>query len=160
MLRDGELIEQGDALNDVVLHKLKVARLFSFETYIDGVFVNSQRSDGMIISTPTGSTAYALSGGGPIVHPGLKAILMVPICPHTLSFRPIIVQDSSTIELVISASHESHLQLTCDGQEPLSLMARDTVRIKRHTQCVNLIHPVDYDYYSALRLKLNWGQEL
>ncbi len=146
------------AFNDVVLHKWNIARMIEFETYVDGQYVNDQRSDGLIVSTPTGSTAYALSGGGPLMHPSLNAIVMVPICPHTLSNRPIVVDGDSEIEIRLNKAHAEDVQITCDGQATLPLMPGESVRIRKSESQVRLIHPEGYDYYSILRAKLGWGE--
>jgi len=111
------------ALNEIVVHKHNIARLIHFETYIDSRLVNSQRSDGLIVATPTGSTAYALSGGGPILHPNLDAIVLVPICPHTLSSRPLVIDSDSRIEIIIRDPHNNGAELTGDGQDPVTLSA-------------------------------------
>ena len=163
VLRDGESITRVDALNDVVAHKWNTARLIQLETYIDERLVHSQYSDGLIVSTPTGSTAYALAGGGPIIHPGLDAIVLVPICPHTLSNRPIVVRGDSRIEVVMrSAGAQPEAQLTCDGQTILELLPGDRISIRRNEHRLRLIHPSGYDYYATLRTKLhwNWGKGL
>ncbi|MCP4041774.1 MAG: NAD(+) kinase, partial [Gammaproteobacteria bacterium] len=160
IIRAQEEILRGRALNDVVVHKWNLARLVEYDTYVDGVFVNTQRSDGLIISTPTGSTAYALSGGGPILHPALNAMVLVPICPHTLSNRPIVVSDDSRIEVEINRERETIAQLTCDGQTTLELQAGDRIIVGREEQPIRLIHPADHDYYATLRTKLYWGREL
>ena len=157
VLRDGKTILSSDALNDIVLHKWEIARMIEFQTRIDDQHVHTQRSDGMIIATPTGSTAYALSGGGPIVHPQVAAILIVPICPHTLSNRPIVVQASSTIEIVITHGGESEGQLTCDGQIHARLNSGDIVRINASPHHLKLLHPENYDYFEILRAKLGWA---
>ena len=150
----------GVALNEVVTHKSSMARLVEFETYIDGHLVNRQRSDGLIVATPTGSTAYALSGGGPIVHPSLDAIVLVPICPHTLSSRPVVVGGGSVVEVVLGDDAESSVQLSCDGQTTVQLAAGDRISItKRHPE-LRLIHPVGHEYYATLRTKLHWGKGL
>ena len=154
--RDGELIEVSDAFNDVVVHKWNIARMIELETYVNGSFVSTERSDGLIISTPTGSTAYALSGGGPILHPNLNAILLVPICPHTLSHRPLVVDGDSTIEVIICGSNQEHVHVTCDGQVNFDIQASDRVVVKKGRQ-VRLIHPNGYDHYEVLRTKLRWG---
>jgi NAD+ kinase len=146
------------AFNDVVLHKWNIARMIEFESYVDGQLVNDQRSDGLIVSTPTGSTAYALSGGGPLLHPSLNAIVMVPICPHTLSNRPIVVDGDSEIEIRLNLAHAEDVQITCDGQSTLPLMPGESVRIRKAEHPVRLIHPEGYDYYSILRAKLGWGK--
>lgn len=145
------------ALNDVVIHKWNTARMIEFETYIDGVFVNAQRSDGLIVATPTGSTAYALSGGGPLVDPALDAILLVPICPHDLSNRPLVVPGSRRIEVLVRGQDVGHVQVTCDGQTDLRIAAGDRVLIDRHPDPVHLLHPKGHDHYEILRAKLHWG---
>ncbi|MEJ1354232.1 MAG: NAD(+) kinase [Candidatus Sedimenticola sp. (ex Thyasira tokunagai)] len=145
------------ALNDVVIHKWNSARMIEFEVYIDGSFVDAQRSDGVIISTPTGSTAYALSGGGPLLHPSLNAIALVPICPHTLSNRPIVVSGDSTIEVRVSPNIDTdHFRVTSDGQTCLPLKSRE-VTIRKHPHLVRLLHPHDHDHFNILRAKLGWG---
>ena len=146
------------AFNDVVLHKWSIARMIEFETYVDGQLVNDQRSDGLIVSTPTGSTAYALSGGGPLLHPTLNAIVMVPICPHTLSNRPLVVDGDSEIEIRLNLAQTEDVHITCDGQSSLPLMPGESVRIRKADYQVRLIHPEGYDYYSILRAKLGWGE--
>lgn len=145
------------ALNDVVVHKWNTARMIEFETYIDGVFVNTQRSDGLIISTPTGSTAYALSGGGPLIHPALDVLVLVPICPHTLSNRPLVVSGSSRIELRVLGFDQGHVQITCDGQTNLALRPQARVFVERTPYPARLLHPGGHDYYKILRAKLGWG---
>ena len=147
------------ALNDVVLHKWNTARLIEFETFIDGRFVNSQRSDGLVVSTPTGSTAYALSGGGPLVQPGLDALVLVPLCPHTLSNRPLVVAGSSVIDIRVCGRTEAeHLRVTCDGQDTLPMRRDEPVRIRKHTRAIRLIHPTGHDHFELLRAKLGWSE--
>ncbi|MCY4221020.1 MAG: NAD(+) kinase [Thiotrichales bacterium] len=148
----------GTALNEAATHKSSMARLVEFETYIDHHFVNRQRSDGLIVATPTGSTAYALSGGGPIVHPALDAIVLVPICPHTLSSRPVVVGGGSVVEVVLGDEAESSVQLSCDGESTLQLGAGDRISIAKHRPALRLIHPVGHEYYATLRTKLHWGK--
>ncbi|MDH5360000.1 MAG: NAD(+) kinase [Gammaproteobacteria bacterium] len=155
ILRNGEHISESYAFNDVVMHKWDIARMIEIDTYIDGAFVHTIRADGLIVSTPTGSTAYALSGGGPILQSNLDAVVLVPICPHTMSNRPIVVSANSRIEVVVS-SH-SQAQVTCDGQINLGLVAEDRVVIQKHPNAVRLLHPATYDYFDILRAKLNWG---
>jgi NAD+ kinase len=145
------------ALNDVVIHKWNTARMIEFETYIDGVFVNAQRSDGIIVSSPTGSTAYALSGGGPLLHPGLDALLLVPICPHTMSNRPLVVGGESQIEIRVCGFDHGHVHMTCDGQTSLPLEPQARVCIEKTPRPVRILHPKGYDYYKILRAKLGWG---
>ena len=160
IMRGGERVIAEDALNDVVVHKWNIARLIEFETYVDARLVNSQRSDGLIVSTPTGSTAYALSGGGPVLCPTLEAVVLVPICPHTLSSRPIVVDAGSRIEIVMGKGAPAEAQLTCDGQTTLELEPGDRICIRKRDGYLNLIHPASYDYYATLRTKLHWGKEL
>jgi NAD+ kinase len=147
----------GRALNDVVIHKWNTVRMIEFETYIDGRFVNAQRSDGLIVSTPTGSTAYALSGGGPLIHPSLDALLLVPICPHTLSNRPLVVPGDSRIELRLRNVDPEQVRLTCDGQLDLPLTGDDPIFIERSRARIRLLHPRGHDHYRILRAKLGWG---
>ena len=155
-----ERVFSGSALNEAVTHKSSMARLVEFETYIDGHLVNSQRSDGLIVATPTGSTAYALSGGGPILHPSLDAIVLVPICPHTLSSRPVVVGGGSVVEVVLGDDSESSVQLSCDGQTTVELAAGDRISIRKRHPDLHLIHPAGHEYYATLRAKLHWGKGL
>jgi len=156
----GTTVGAGSALNDVVLYSGHIARMIEFEAFIDDQFVFSLRSDGIIVSTPTGSTAYSLSGGGPIVSPCLEAVVLVPMHPHTLSSRPIVVPSHSTIRLKVSEKSELTPRLSCDGQTHFSLTAGDEILIKRLKDELVLLHPPGYDYYNVLRQKLNWGQPL
>lgn len=155
--REGEYIHQGSAFNDIVLFGGSLARMMEFEVYINEDFVLRQLSDGFIVATPTGSTAYALSGGGPILYPTLKAISLVPMLPHMLTSRPIVVEESSRIELRISHNNETPPKLSCDGQIHFDLQAGDRVHIEKYLQPLTLIHPLHYDYYSVLRQKLGWN---
>lgn len=156
--RNGEPVDDSAALNDVTIHKKDIARMIELDTWINGHFLNTNRSDGLIIATPTGSTAYALSGGGPILHPGLEAFTLVPICPHTLSYRPIVINDDAIIEIVI---HEGTLQaqISCDGQVNLTLDPGDRIRVRRHDHSLRLIHPPGHDYFDILRRKLRWSEQ-
>lgn len=158
--RGGKVIGSGDALNDVVLHPGKSVRMMEFELYIDDQFVYSQRSDGLIVSTPTGSTAYALSGGGPIMHPNLDAIVLVPMNPHTLTSRPIVVGGNSDIEIRVGSRNELHPLVTCDGQNDLQSEPGDIIRIHKKAQPIQLIHPVGHNFYETCRSKLGWGSRL
>ncbi len=144
-------------MNDVVVHKWDVSRMIEFETQIDGQFLHTMRSDGMVVATPTGSTAYALSGGGPILEPHLNAIVLVPICPHTLTNRPIVVDGTSEIEILLYDHGSANAQLTCDGQIDFSLVYGDRVRVRRHEPPIRILHPYNYDYFKILRTKLHWG---
>lgn len=158
--RGGEMIGQGDALNDVVLHPGKSTRMIEFELYIDGQFVCSQRADGLIVATPTGSTAYSLSAGGPIMHPKLDAIVVVPMYPHTLSSRPIVVSGDSTLSILVSPNMTIYPQVSCDGQNHFTCAPGDTVTIQKKPHKLRLIHPLDHNYYEICRTKLGWGSRL
>jgi NAD+ kinase len=145
------------ALNDVVIHKWNTARMIEFETYIDGVFVNAQRSDGIIIATPTGSTAYALSGGGPLIHPALDLMVLVSICPHTLSNRPLVVSGDSRIEIRVCGFDHGNVHVTCDGQTDLTPRPHARILVQKHSTPVRLLHPEGHDHFAILRAKLGWG---
>ena len=153
VVRDGQLLHTNFALNDVVIKS--ALRLIELEVTIDHKFVHKQRADGLIISTPTGTTAYALSAGGQILHPNLQAISLVPICPHTLSNRPIAVHSDSLIEVTLMQFDEAHLSF--DGQFQVALEVGDKIIVNRAKQTVSLLHPSDYCYFDMLRNKLNWG---
>lgn len=158
IVRDDEVVHTFTPFNDVVLHKGGLARLIEFETYIDGEFVSGTRADGIIVATPTGSTAYALSAGGPILHPTLPAIILVPICPHTLSNRPIAINSDSEIELVLTDNQTA--QVTFDGQSTFAVRLHDRIRVRRSETPVTLIHPSNRNHYEVLRMKLHWGKKL
>jgi NAD+ kinase len=161
VVRDGRDVFQASALNEVVVHKWHIARLIQFETMINGRLVNTQRSDGLIVATPTGSTAYSLSGGGPILHPGLDAMVLVPICPHTLSSRPLVVSADSEFEIRMHHSGEQpEAQLTCDGQTTMELSPADCIIISQKERRLRLVHPRGHDYFATLRAKLHWAREL
>jgi NAD+ kinase len=160
VIRDGQIISQADAFNDVVVHIRDVARMIEFETYINGQFVNYQRSDGLVVSTPTGSTAYALSSGGPLLHATLDAMVLVPICPHTLTNRPLVINADSKVEIIIGESKQSTSQVTFDGQTAFDVKPGDKIVIEKKKNTINLIHPSAYDYYEILRAKLHWSEQL
>jgi len=160
VFRGDQSIGSSNAVNDVVLYPGEIARMIQFELYMDRQFVYSQRSDGLIISTPTGSTAYSLSGGGPILSPQTDTIVLVPMCPHTLTSRPIAVNKQKVIDIVISESNPHNPQLSCDGQVIISLQPGDRIQIKQYPIEMRLVHPLDYDYFEVLRTKLGWGQKL
>ena len=160
VVRDGKQVITGDALNDVVLHPGRYIRMIEFELYIDGQFVYRQSSDGLIVSTPTGSTAYALSGGGPLMYPSMEAIVLVPLNPHTLSSRPIVVSGDSQITLVIGKEMNTSLNITCDGQASELVQAQDEIHITKKPTRLELIHPTDHNYYETCRTKLGWGRRL
>jgi len=157
VIHGGHVASETDALNDVVIHKREVARMIEVDAFLDGRFLNAYRADGLIISTPTGSTAYALAGGGPIIHPGLEAVVLVPICPHTLTHRPIVVKADSVIEVVLNAANTTQTQITCDGQVSLAIEPGDRIVIRKKDRKVRLIHPISHDYFELLRAKLRWG---
>ncbi|MCW8933040.1 MAG: NAD(+) kinase [Gammaproteobacteria bacterium] len=158
--RDGDYFGGGNAFNDVVVHKTDVARMIEIETYIDNKFMHSMHADGLIISTPTGSTAYSLSGGGPILYPSLNVIELVPICPHTMSNRPVVISGESEIDIVISDQLSTQAQVTYDGQINFNLLPGDHVKIMRHPKHITILHPKNYDYFEILRAKLRWGEKL
>jgi len=156
--RNNKVIFCAEALNDVVVHVRDVARMIEFETYINQHFVNHQRADGLIVSTPTGSTAYALSNGGPILHADLNAITLVPICPHTLSSRPIVVKDNSEIEVIIGETKQAIAQVACDGQTSFDVKSGDKIRITRKENTITLLHPKEHNNFEILRAKLHWSE--
>jgi len=148
----------GYALNDVVLQKRDTGRMIDFETWIDGRYVNTHGGDGLVVATPTGSTAYALSGGGPILHPDPDAIAMVPICPHTLSDRPLVVRAEAEIEIRVIERGDTHPEVTCDGHLLGVLTPETRLEVRRADHSAILIHPLDHDYFRILRSKLHWGR--
>ena len=155
--QDGDS-ETLNALNDIVLQKAASGRILDFVTTVDGHYVNTHGGDGLIVATPTGSTAYALSCGGPIIRPDVAALVMVPICPHTLSDRPLVIQSSSKIIVKLPADRDGGAEVTCDGEELGSLDSTQTLEISTAKETVTLLHPKDYNYYDLLRSKLNWGR--
>lgn len=155
--RNDEKIAANLALNEVVVDKGAIGRLIEFELSIDGKFVYSLRSDGLIVSTPTGSTAYALSSGGPIVHPSVAGIALVPLCPHALTNRPIVVSDHSEIEVHIVRASDSRVYF--DGQVTFDLRPGDRLRIRRSEFTICLLHPPGYSYFTMLRKKLHWSEQ-
>jgi len=148
------------AMNDIVVHAHQSLRMIEFETYINGHFLNSQRADGLVIATPTGSTAYALSAGGPILDVDLDAVVLASVSPHALSNRPLVVAASNTIDIVISEQNYTSSMVTCDGRSGQLLQPGDTIRIERHANRIKLLHLEDHDHYSILRAKLEWGKKL
>ncbi len=157
LLRDNQKIETGIALNDVVLYSGDIARMIEFEVYIDQKLVYRQRADGIICATPTGSTAYALSGGGPILHPALPAIVLVPMHPSTLSNRPIVIDSNVPAEIHIMPDNLLNPRLSCDGQVHFNAKPNDRIIVHRKKKELRLLHPNDYDYYNTLRTKLGWS---
>jgi NAD+ kinase len=158
LIRNGATANVRNALNDVVLQKWQTGRMLDFETWIDDRYVNTHGGDGLVIATATGSTAYALSCGGPILYPELDALVLAPICPHTLSDRPIVVRSSSTIEVRLVERPDTNAQITCDGVPLGDLLAGDRLIVMPSTESVVLLHPSDHDYYRILRSKLRWGR--
>lgn len=158
--RGEQQLGSGTALNDIVLHSRNEVRMIEFTTCIDGNFVTTQRADGVVVSTPTGSTAYALSSGGPILHPSLEATVIVPICPHTLSNRPLVVNSKSTIEISLCSQHPVDSRVSFDGHNNIELISGDKIIIQAYQEKMHLLHPQDYDYYHILRSKLHWGTQL
>lgn len=148
------------AMNDVVVHSHQSRHMIEFETHINGRFLNSQRADGLVVATPTGSTAYAMSAGGPILDVDLDAVVLASVCPHTLSNRPLVIAASSIIDITLSENNITTAMVTCDGRPGHVLNPGDTVRIQRHPNRIDLLHLEDHDHYSILRAKLEWGRKL
>jgi NAD+ kinase len=154
---DGRVAE-ALALNDVVMQKMVTGRMLDFETHLDGTYVNTHAGDGVVVASPTGSTAYALSCGGPIIEPHLDVLVVAPICPHTLSDRPIVVSARSEIEVKLLERPETRAQVICDGTVLGELDPDDRLTIKAASERITLLHPAGHDYYKLLRSKLHWGR--
>ncbi|MCJ7501921.1 MAG: NAD(+)/NADH kinase [Acidobacteriia bacterium] len=157
LVRADEVISSFLALNDVVLNKGAIARILDFDVLVNGRFISTYKSDGLIVSTPTGSTAYSLAAGGPIVTPAVEAFVVTPICAHTLTNRPLVLPDSVQIEVVVKSQREV-AYLTVDGQMGIATHSDDTVRLKKASSCVEIIQPPNKDYFEILRQKLKWGE--
>lgn len=155
--RHSECIAEYIVMNDVVVNKGALARIIDIETYINHIYVATFKADGLIVSTPTGSTAYALSAGGPILYPTLNSIIIAPICPHTLTNRPIVMPDDIQIEIVLKSFSED-VFLTLDGQVGFSLKQNDVVEVKKSDYKAKLFIPCERDYFEILRTKLKWGE--
>lgn len=155
--RGDEMLAKGRVLNDVVINKAALARIIEIEVDLNGQFVNSFRADGLIVSTPTGSTAYNLSAGGPIVYPSMNAVVLTPICPFTLTNRPIVVPDTAAIELILQNENEG-VVLTLDGQIGYPMEAKDRVMIRKSRTAFKLVQPPNRNYFDVLRNKLKWGR--
>ncbi|MFT5896169.1 MAG: NAD+ kinase, partial [bacterium] len=157
ILRDGDCIASSYAFNDTVMRVKDLLQIMDFDIIIDDVLVTHQRADGVIVATPSGSTAYSLSNGGPIVGPTIDALIVQPICPHTLTSRPLMVDASSIIRVHLWDDDVTEAQVVCDGQIYMDAMLGDMIEIKRNENRVKLLHPENYDYHRILREKLNWG---
>lgn len=155
--RDNEKLAAGRVLNDVVINKAALARIIEIDVNLNGLFVNSFRADGLIVSTPTGSTAYNLSAGGPIIYPSMNAVVLTPICPFTLTNRPIVVPDTAEIELTLDNENEG-VVLSLDGQTGYPMEAQDRVVIRKSKTTFNLVQPANRNYFDVLRDKLKWGR--
>jgi len=158
--RQDAVIGRADALNDVVVNSGTSGQMIELELYIDDTFVYRQRADGLIVSTPTGSTAYSLSGGGPIMHPALNAMVLVPMFPHALSSRPIVVDGDVEIRVDILDRNRIHPPVTCDGQVNMTAAPGDSVHISKHPHTLTLLHPLGHDFYASCRDKLRWSNAL
>jgi NAD+ kinase len=156
-LRDGKVLQNGRALNDVVINKAVLARIIEIEVELNDLFVNSFRADGLIVATPTGSTAYSLSAGGPIVYPSMNAVVLTPICPFTLTNRPIVIPDNAEINLRLKSESDG-VVLTLDGQIGYSMKTGDSVSIRKSPTSFNLVKPPNRNYFDVLRNKLKWGR--
>jgi NAD+ kinase len=156
--RQGEPPVSGDVLNDVVITKAALSRIIELEVRVDGLFVSSFRADGLIVSSPTGSTAYNLAAGGPILHPSLPALVLTPICPHMLSNRPLVIGDESVVEVRLRAAREGEVHITFDGQRGFPLACTDVVTVTRSPRTLRLVKAPDRDYFEVLRSKLKWGE--
>jgi NAD+ kinase len=155
--RDGHVLASGLALNDVVIHRWNTARMIELEVRADGELVTRLRSDGLILATPTGSTAYAMASGGPIAHPAVDALLVVPVSPHSLSNRPLVLPSSVELDVHILEQAPRRVQISCDSQENLPVIADTVVRVRSSPSRVNILHPPGYRYFEILRAKLRWG---
>lgn len=165
MLKNGKVTASAIALNDVVVKRHDTGRMVEYETFVDGSYVNTHLGDGFIVATPTGSTAYALSCGGPIVEPGLDALVLTPICPHTLSDRPLVIPGNRIAEVRLyaatspKAKQTERADVTCDGELLGRLGPGASVRVSAARERIELVHPVGYDYFGILRSKLLWGRD-
>jgi NAD+ kinase len=157
VLRHSECIAEYLVVNDVVVNKGALARIIDLETYIDNDYIATFKADGLIVATPTGSTAYALSAGGPIVYPTLSSIILAPICPHTLTNRPIVLPDDVHVDIILKSMNED-VFLTIDGQVGFSLRQNDMVQVRKSAFTARFFIPCERDYFSILRTKLKWGE--
>ena len=157
IIRDHRVFSEQTAVNEVVVHRWVTPSMIEIVTRINGIYLNSQRSDGMIVSTPTGSTAYSLSAGGPILHPSLNALVLVPLNPHTLSNRPIVIDDSAEIEISFCQTKQINALVTCDHLEIPEVLISDKILIKKDPKPIRILHPEGHDFFEILRKKLNWS---
>lgn len=157
IIRENRVINEQTAVNEVVVHRWITPSMIEIVTHINGVYLNSQRSDGLIVSTPTGSTAYSLSAGGPILHPSLNALVLVPLNPHALSNRPIVIDDSSEIEISFCQTKQINALVTCDHLEIPEVLISDKILIKKEPKPIKILHPEGHDFFDTLRKKLNWS---
>lgn len=158
VFRDGKEIERCNVLNDAVINKGALARIVDLETKVNRHTLTTFKADGLIVSTPTGSTGYSLSAGGPIIHPQMSCIVITPICPHTLTNRPIVISDDSTVSVMVQSSFDEKVYLTLDGQVGVELTEGDTVEIRRALKTIALVMSKNRDYFEVLRTKLKWGE--
>jgi len=158
VLRNDVEVYSGRAFNEVVVHRNNISSMMEFEVRVDGEYLYNQRADGLIVSTPTGSTAYGMSAGGPILHPSLEVLELVPICPHSLSNRPIVVKSSSVLEILVHRTDDVHIRF--DSHTSYNLQIHDKIKVTRHPSSVCLLHPLGHSYYNTLREKLLWNQTL
>ncbi|MDO4997584.1 MAG: NAD(+) kinase [Neisseria sp.] len=158
LIRDNQSIHSALALNDVVLSRGGAGQMIEFEVFINREFVYTQRSDGLIVSTPTGSTAYSLAAGGPILQASLRAFSLVPICPQSMTNRPIAIADTCEIDLLIIKAGDARVHF--DGQSHVDIQSGDALKIRRYRNSLRVLHPSDYQYYKTLRQKLHWGEQL
>jgi NAD+ kinase len=158
LLRDGGVIASYDALNDMVVNKAAMARVIDMDAYVNEEFVCSYRADGLIISTPTGSTAYSLSAGGPVIFPSVGALCITPICPHTLTNRPVVLPHDAQVEIVVKGADDASY-LTIDGQVGVALRSADRVRCFESEHRVHIIQPQRLKFFEVLRSKMKWGEK-
>jgi NAD+ kinase len=155
--RNGKEVSRRPALNDVIIHPGHTAQMIELEVSVEGRLVYNLRADGLIVSTPTGSTAYALSGGGPILHPELDALVLVPMFPHSLSSRPIVVPGDNQVEIRVSELNEVYIQISCDGQNHLPTLPGDVIRIGKRREKLKMLHPLKHNFYEICQKKLGWS---
>ncbi len=156
--RDGQPERSEDVLNDVVITRAALSRIIELDVFVDGLFVSAFRADGLIVSSPTGSTAYNLAAGGPILHPALPAVVLTPICPHMLTNRPLVVGDQSSVEVRLKPARDVEVHVTFDGQFGCPLTPADTVIVTRSPRCLRLVRAPNRDFFAVLRTKLKWGE--